>query len=1042
MSAFFVKRPVFAWVIAILIMLAGALAILRLPVSQYPDVAPPAIDINGFYPGASAQTVQDTVVQIIEQNMNGLDGYRYMTSSSTADGNLSITVTFNQGTNPDIAQVQVQNKLQLAMPLLPPEVQAQGMSVVKFQINYMMQVALYCDDGSLTESDLADLMNSRIKDTVARVNGVGYIEVWGMQYAMRIWLDPNKLYSYNLLPQDVVSAIQEQNVQVSSGQIGGLPAAEGIQISATIVAKSRLTSADQFREILLKVNEDGSQVRLKDVAEIKIGSEMYSFTTSLNSHPGVGMGIRLATGANVLDTAKAVKAAVDELKPLLPNGVKVAYVAEIAPTVQASIKSVLRTLMEAIILVFCVMWLFLQRFRITLIPTLTVPVVLLGTVAILLAFNFSINVITMFAMILAIGLLVDDAIVVVENVERLMDEEKLNAREATLKSMTQIQGALVGIALVISAVFLPMVFFGGSTGVIYRQFSVAIISAMSLSAFIALTFTPALCASMLGGGKKHRVLFLFRWFNSIFSFGTKCYAGCVRYSVKRKFRFLILYAALIGLIIHLYPQIPTTFLPTEDQGNLFVIVELPPNSSMQRTKEILTRIDKYFLEKEADTVETIMSIGGFSFSGMSQNSGMCFLTLKPFEDRKNPGSDVFSIVERANKEFSKTYEAKLTPIIPPSISELGNVSGLDFFLQDRAGLGHDKMNEVQNLFLEKAYQCGLFTAIWASTLPDEPQYRISIDEEKARTLSTSIADVNNTMSIVWGSSYVNDFVDRGRVKKVYVQGQAQSRATQEDLNKWYVRNKLGQMVPFTAFSSSQWITGPSKLARFNGFGGVEFLGICAPGVSSGSAMKKIEQILKELPQGVGLSYTGLSFEERQAGNQALALYAVSLLIVFLCLAALYESWSVPAAVLMVVPFGVLGAIGAVLLRNLSNDVYFQVGMLTVMGLSAKNAILIIEFARNMYEQEGKPLFEAVVEAARIRLRPIIMTSMAFVLGVLPMMFAHGASSVSQHSLGTSVVGGTLCATFLAIFFVPLFYVFIVRLFHRSKNVRTEKRMEN
>lgn len=1039
MSVFFIQRPIFAWVIAILIMLAGAMAVLKLPISQYPDVAPPAIAIYGSYPGASAQTVQDTAVQIIEQNMNGLDGYEYMTSSSTADGNFNLVITFQQGTNPDIAQVQVQNKLQLAMPLLPPEVQAQGMSVIKDQINYMMQVALYCDDGSLTEGDLADLMNSKIKDTIARVNGVGYVEVWGMQYAMRIWLNPDKLYEFNLIPQDIVSAIQEQNVQVASGQIGGLPASRGLQISATIVAKSRLTTADQFRDILLKVNEDGSQVRLKDVAQVEIGSEVYSFSTELNGHPGVGMGIRLATGANVLDTTKAIRAAVDDLKPLLPSGAKVAYITEIAPTVNASIKSVLRTLAEAVILVFCVMWLFLQRFRITLIPTLTVPVVLLGTCAVLWIFNFSVNVITMFAMILAIGLLVDDAIVVVENVERLMQEEGLDAKAATIKSMRQIQGALVGIALVISAVFLPMAFFGGSTGVIYRQFSVAIISAMSLSAFIALTFTPALCATMLGGGKKHRVLFLFRWFNALFAFATRCYAGCVSYSARRRFRFLMIYAALIFLIVHLYPKMPTTFLPTEDQGQLFVIIDLPPNTTMERTKKILTRVSDYFVNKEKDTVDTIMCIGGFSFSGMSQNSGMAFITLKPFDQRQKPGMDVFSIVERANQEFSQIYQAKLTPIIPPSISELGNVSGLDFFLQDRAGLGHNKMIEIQNQFLEKAYQSGAFSAIWPSTLPDEPQYRVTIDEEKARTLSTAISDVNNTMAIAWGSAYANDFVDRGRVKKVYVQGESKSRATREDINKWYVRNKQGKMVPFSSFASGQWITGPSKLARFNGFEGIEFLGISNTGISSGTAMNKVAEIVKELPPGVGLSYTGLSFEERKAGNQALYLYVLSLVIVFLCLAALYESWSVPMAVLMVVPFGVLGAIGAVLIRQLSNDVYFQVGMLTVMGLSAKNAILIIEFARNMYEKEGKPLLESVIEAARIRLRPIIMTSMAFVLGVLPMSFAHGASSVSQHSLGTSVIGGTLAATFLAIFFVPVFYVFIVRIFSRARrNVNAEK----
>ncbi len=1031
MSEFFIERPIFAWVIAILIMLAGVMAIFQLPVTQYPDVAPPAIAINGIYPGASAQTVQDTVVQVIEQQMNGLDGYRYMNSSSTADGSFNIIITFHQGTDPDIAQVQAQNKLQMAMPLLPREVQAQGMSVVKFQVNYMLLIALYCDDGSLTEGDIADYMNSHLKDTLAKVNGVGYVEPWGTQYSMRVWLKPDKLYSFNLMPHDVVAAIEEQNVQVSSGQIGGRPTQEGVRFSVTVVAKSRLSTVRQFREILVKVNPDGSQVRLKDVAEVELGNENYSFSSNLNGHPGAGMGIRLATGANILDTTEAIKEAVDKRKRHFPPGLKIAYVSEIAPIVRASITSVFKTLLEAILLVFLVMWLFLQRFRITLIPTLAVPVVLLGTFAVLYVFGFSVNVITMFAMVLAIGLLVDDAIVVVENVERLMEEEGLSPKEATKKSMRQIQGALVGIGLVISAVFFPMAFFGGSTGVIYRQFSVAIIAAMTLSVLIALVFTPALCVTMLRPASEHRrVLFFFRWFNGLFSFGTRRYADGVGYILRRRIRFMVVFAVLAVLVVILYPKMPSEFLPVEDQGELYVLVELPSNASMERTGEILEEIVRYFQQEESDTIESIMTVNGFSFSGVSQNSGMIFMSMKPFDRRRDAGMDVFSVSERAAVEFENIKGATITPIIPPSIPELGSVAGINFFLQDEAGIGHEKMLEAQNQLLKSAYQSGLFAAIWPSTLPDEPQYRITIDEEKARTLATDLSDVNGTMSIAWGSAYVNDFVDRGRVKKVYVQGEAKSRLSTHDLDKWHVRNAYGNMVPFSAFSSGQWVTGSPKLARYNGLDGIEFQGMTGNGVSSGDAMKKIEELAEQLPPGVGLSFTGLSFEEREAGSQALFLYAISLLIVFLCLAALYESWSVPMAVLLVVPFGVLGAISATLFRGLSNDVYFQVGMLTVMGLSSKNAILIVEFAKSMHEHEGKPLIEAAIEAARLRLRPIIMTSMAFVLGVLPLTLAHGASSVSQHSLGTSVVGGTLAATFLAVFFVPLFYVLIAGMFKR------------
>ncbi len=1031
MSEFFIERPIFAWVVAILIMLAGLAAIFQLPVTQYPEVAPPTIVLYGVYPGASAQTVQDTVVQIIEQQMNGLDGFRYMVSSSTADGGFDIQVVFEQGTNPDTAQVQVQNKLQLATPMLPPEVQSQGLSVSKSQANFITIISFYCDDGTLDEADLADYMSSNLKDTLARVPGVGSIEVWGFPYSMRIWLDPEKLYSFNLMPQDVIEAIQNQNVQVSSGKLAGLPTKDKVQISATVVAKSRLTTAEQFREILVKVDTDGSQVRLKNIAEVELGSERYDFTSRYNGYPSCGMGVKLASGANVLEADRAVHAAVEELKPFLPKGTKVAFVNEMAPVVSASIQSVIHTLLEAIVLVFLVMWIFLQRFRITLIPTLAVPVVLLGTFAVLYAFGFTINVITMFAMVLAIGLLVDDAIVVVENVERIMETEGLSPKEATRKSMKQIQGALIGIGLVLSAVFFPMAFFGGSTGVIYRQFSITIIAAMALSVLVALMFTPPLCATILTPAKEHRkAFFLFRWFNAAFSFTVERYTGSVGYILRRSVRFLGLFAGFVAVIVYLYPKLPTGFIPSEDQGMMFVSVELPQNASMERTNAIIARVSDYLLEHEGDAVEGVMGIGGFSFAGASQNAGILFVALKPFEERTKPGTDLDSVYQRTSAFAQTIKEARVTPDIPPSISELGLSSGIDFYLLDRAGLGHDRLVEAQNQLLGLAMGSGKFAMTLPFSLPDEPQYRVTFDEEKARMLAANLSDVNGTMSIAWGSAYVNDFIDRGRVKRVFVQGDAGSRLSPEDLEKWYVRNTHGNMVPFSAFSSGEWISGAPKLSRFNGFNGLEVIGFPAPGVSSGDGMSALSGLVEKLPPGFGLTYAGLSYEERRAGNQAMSLYGISLLIVFLCLAALYESWSVPAAVMLVVPFGVFGAIAATMAIGLENNVYFQVGMLTVMGLSAKNAILIVEFAKSLYEKEGKTLFEAATTAARMRLRPIIMTSMAFVLGVLPMMFAHGASSMSQLSLGASVVGGTLAATFLAIFFVPLFYVLVAGLFRR------------
>lgn len=1034
MSKFFIERPIFAWVVAIMIMLAGLAALIQLPISQFPNVAPPAIKISGRYTGASAQTIQDSVLQTIEQQMTGLDGFRYMSSDSSANGSFEIILTFEQGVDPNIAQVQVQNKLALATPLLPTEVQATGMEVDKYQANYMLIVAGYCDDGSLSDSDLGDLMTGQIKDEIGRIDGVGSIDVWGSQYAMRIWLKPDKLSAFDLTAKDVVAAIREQNVQVSVGRLAGAPAPEGVRMTATVVAKSQMTTAQEFRNILLKTSTNGSQIRLSDVAEVELGSEIYEIKTRVNGHPGVGLAIRLAAGGNVLDATDKIKETLASLRGYLPEGLKFAYLCENAPVVRASIHAVVHTLFEAVVLVFCVMFLFLQRVRVTLVPTLTIPVVLLGTFGVLFVCGFTLNVTVLFALTLAIGLLVDDAIVVVENVERLMATEGLDAKAATVKTMEQIQGALVGVGATISAVFLPTAFFGGSTGVIYRQFAISIISSMLLSVFIALTFAPALCASMLKPPRKNsKPFFFFRWFNNLFAWGTEKYASGVGYVTRRRKRFLIAFVAILALVAYWYPKLPTAFLPTEDQGNLYVLVELPPNSSQERTQEILDQISQYFSDAEGDNISNILAVNGFSFAGSNQNAGIFFISLKSFEERTQPGQDVFSIVERAQVNcFSKITKAKVTPVIPPSMMELGNVSGLDFYLLDRAGLGHDRLLEIQQQFLKELNSSNEIAAAWTNSLPDEPQYKVDIDDERVRALNLSLTDVNDTTSIAWGSSYVNDFIDRGRVKRVYVQGESSARASASDFEKWYVRNQVGRMTPFSAFASGHWTSGAPKLARYNGLPGIEFNAVPAAGVSSGVAMARVAESVKKLPAGVDLSYTGLSYEEIQGGSQASTLFALSLLIVFLCLAALYESWSVPFAIAMGVPFGVLGAVVGVAAQGLTNDVFFQVGLLTVMGLSAKNAILIVEFAKQMVEKEGVPVIEAAVNACRLRLRPILMTSAAFALGVLPMTMATGASSLSQQSLGVCVFCGTVVATTFAIFFIPLFYVFVMNLFSRKR----------
>ena len=1024
MSRFFIDRPIFAWVIALVIMLVGALSILRLPINQYPSIAPPAIAISVTYPGASAQTVQDTVVQVIEQQLNGIDNLRYVSSESNSDGTMTITATFEQGTNSDTAQVQVQNKLNLATPLLPQEVQQQGIRVTKAVKNFLLVIGVVSRDGSMTKDDLSNYIVSNMQDPISRTAGVGDFQVFGSQYAMRIWLDPAKLNKYNLTPIDVKTAIAAQNVQVSSGQLGGLPALPGTQLNATIIGKTRLQTAEQFDKILLKVNKDGSQVRLKDVAEVGLGGENYSINAQFNGAPASGLAVKLATGANALDTAKALRATIDSLKPFFPQGMEVVFPYDTTPVVTESIKGVVHTLVEAIALVFLVMFLFLQNFRATVITTMTVPVVLLGTFGILAAAGFSINTLTMFGMVLAIGLLVDDAIVVVENVERVMSEEGLSPKEATKKSMGQIQGALVGIALVLSAVLLPMAFFSGSTGVIYKQFSITIVSAMALSVMVALIFTPALCATMLkpiakgdhGTPKKG----FFGWFNRNFDRGVRSYERGVGNMLSRKAPYLLAYLLIVVGMIWLFTRIPTAFLPEEDQGVLFAQVQTPAGSSAERTQVVIDEMRTYLLDKEAGAVSSVFTVNGFNFAGRGQSSGLAFIMLKPWHERDSSNS-VFALAQRAQQHFFSFRDAMVFAFAPPAVLELGNATGFDVFLQDRAGIGHEKLMEARNQFLGMAAQSKVLYQVRPNGLNDEPQYHLEIDDEKAQALGLSLSDINSTLSISFGSSYVNDFIDRGRVKKVYVQGQAGARMSPEDLKKWYVRNSAGTMVPFSAFAKGEWIYGSPKLARYNGVEAMEVLGSPAPGYSTGEAMAEVEAIAKKLPAGVGISWTGLSYEERLSGSQAPALYALSLLMVFLCLAALYESWSIPIAVMLVVPLGIIGALMATSLRGLSNDVYFQVGLLTTIGLAAKNAILIVEFAKELHEQ-GRSLRDAAIEACRMRLRPIIMTSLAFVLGVVPLAISTGAGSGSQHAIGTGVIGGMITATVLAIFWVPLFFV--------------------
>jgi len=1032
-SRFFVERPIFAWVIAIVIMLGGVAGLRSLPIAQYPDVAPPTISISATYPGASAETLETSVTQVIEQQLTGIDGLQYFQSSSDSSGSASITVTFVKGTDADTAQVQVQNKVQQAEARLPSAVTSQGVTVSKSNSDFLMIVALYDKTDKATANDIADYLVSNFQDDLARVDGVGQTQVFGAQYAMRVWLDPTKLAAVQLMPSDVQSAIQAQNVDVSAGQVGALPAVKGQMLNATVRAKSRLTTPDQFRAIVLKTKTDGSIVRLGDVARVELGQDSYTSSAQLDGHPASGMAIQLATGADALETATAVKARMAELSANLPAGYAIAYPRDTTTFVKLSVEEVVETLVIAIILVIVVMFVFLQNWRATLIPAIAVPVVLLGTFGVLAVCGYSINTLTLFAMVLAIGLLVDDAIVVVENVERVMAKEGLSPREATIRSMSEIGSALVGIALVLSAVFLPMAFFGGSTGVIYRQFSVTIVSAMLLSVLVALVLSPALTATLLKPthGDPLERMGLFGRFNRWFDRSTHRYVGATRAVIGRRGLHVAVVGVITIVLAVLFLRLPTSFLPTEDQGQVMVMYTLPAGATNERTEAVRDRVQSYFSNHEKATVANAFSITGFGFSGSGQNAGMAFASLTPFDERKDASQSASAINARAMRSFSQIRDATVIPLTPPAISGLGQSNGFTFELTNTSGLSRDAFVALRDKLIAAANKDPKLAQVRASTLPDTPQLRVTLDDAKLAVFGLTENDVTNVLSSAWGGVYVNDFVDRGRVKRVYMQADAPFRMLPNDLDGWFVRTSSGTMVPFSAIATLSWEKGPNSVARFNGRSSYEIQGEPASGGSSGAAMQEMVKLQKQLAPGTGYAWAGLSFQENQASGQAPMLYGLSVLIVFLCLAALYESWSVPIAVLLVLPLGIIGAVIAVTLRGLDNDIYFQVGLITTIGLAAKNAILIVEFAEEA-RRGGKDVVEAALEAARTRLRPILMTSLAFIFGVFPLAVATGAGANSRIAIGTAVVGGMLTATVLAIFYVPMFFVIIARLFHGTK----------
>jgi multidrug efflux pump len=1043
---FFIDRPIFAWVIAIVIALAGALSILRLPVAQYPQIAPPSVTITAVYPGASAQTVEDTVTQVIERQMTGLDNMLYMSASSDSSGSSTITITFEQGADPDVAQVQVQNKLANALPALPQVVQQQGVNVAKSTGNFLLIVGLLSDDPSVTANDMSDFASATLLDQLSRVEGVGQVQLFGASYAMRIWLDPNRLQGFSLTPGDVIAAIRAQNAEVSAGQIGAQPYVEGQQLNATVSAQSLLETPEEFQNILLRTLPDGSTVRLQDVARVELGAESYGFDSRYNGQPATGLAVSLASGANAVDTAARVRQRINDLSPSFPDGIRANFPYDTTPFVAKSIEEVIKTLIEAVVLVFLVMFLFLQSWRATIIPTITVPIVLLGTFGALAIFGYSINTLTMFAMVLAIGMLVDDAIVVVENVERVMREEGLDAKEATRKSMDQITGALIGVAMVLAAVFVPMAFFPGSTGVIYRQFSITIVAAMSLSVLMALTLTPALTATLLRHEPPRRegsrVGAVFNRFNAGLAWVSTRYQGILGRSLapKAASRVLGIYVVICVALGLLFWRLPSSFFPDEDQGFFITVVQLPPGASADRTSAVLRQVEDYYRENESETIESYFAVQGFGFAGAGQNQGIMFVQLKPWEERHGAGQRVDAIVGRAFGALSQIRDGSVFPVQPPAVVELGFSGGFDMQLVNVAGLSREQFTDARNQLLGLAAQNQRLSQVRPNGQDDTPQLQLDIDQHAAAALGVSIPDINTTLAGAWGGVYVNDFIDRGRIKRVFLQGDAPFRMVPEDIGQWHVRTESGEMAPFSAFATSRWISASPRLERFNGAPSFNIQGAGGQGVSSGAAMIEMESLVDQLPAGVAANWTGSSYEERQSGAQAPALYALSLLVVFLCLAALYESWTIPLAVLIVVPLGLLGAALAANLRGLSNDIYFQVGLLATMGLAAKNAILIVEFARNLAEQ-GRSWGDAAMEAARIRMRPILMTSFAFVFGVLPMALASGAGSGAQNAIGTAVIGGMLAATILVPLLTPFFFVEVHKLFERDWFKRREPATE-
>jgi HAE1 family hydrophobic/amphiphilic exporter-1 len=1046
LSKFFLDRPVFAWVIAIIIMAAGALAIYNLPISQYPPIAPPSISMYSMYQGASAETVENSVTQIIEQKMTGLDNLLYMSSTSDSAGMSRIEMTFKPGTDPDIAQTQVQNKLQLAMASLPDVVQETGIDVRKSTHNYLMVIALVSKDGSMDKTDLSDFAVTNLESALARVPGVGETQIFGSEYAMRVWLNPDKLNNFQLTVQDVIAALEAYNVEISAGQFGGAPAVKGQRLNASIIVQNMLRTPDEFAAIPIRINPDGSVVRVGDVSRIELGSESYDIDSTESGRPTCGIAIRQAAGANALDTADAVKAKMEEMSHFFPEGIEVTYPNDTTLFIKVAIREVVKTLFEAILLVFLIMWLFLGNVRATLIPTIAVPVVLLGTFAMLGFFGFSINMLTMFAMVLAIGLLVDDAIVVVENVERIMAEEGLPPKEATAKSMEQITSALIGIGLVLSAVFGPMAFFPGSTGIIYRQFSVTIISAMLLSVVVALILTPVLCASLLkpvsGGQEAENAIFFlrpfFRWFNRVFFRFRRMYVNLVGHSLSRKKRYLAIFLVIVGLMGILYMRMPTAYLPDEDQGTLLAQVILPSGSTLEQTRAVSRQIERYFMEHEKEAVWTTMALSGYGFSGRTQNNGIVFIKLKDWDLRDRPDLKAKAVAGRAMAALSHIKDAMIIVFPPPAVPELGIAKGFDFELLDRGGLGHEKLMEGKNQLLQIAAQDPRLTAVRPNGMDDVSEYRIDVDWDKAGALGVPITSIHNTISAAFGSAYVNDFIKAARVKRAYVQADAPYRMLPKDLERLYVRNTAGKMAPFSSFASGHWTYGSPRLERFNGFPSLNIWGEPAPGRSSGEAMQAMEETVRKLPKGFGFDWTGLSYQEKMSSSQAPLLYAFSIFVIFLCLAALYESWTIPISILLALPLGVIGGIIASSTRGMANGIYFQIGLLTTLGLTTKNAILIVQFAKSGME-EGMGLIDATLEGAKLRFRPIVMTSLAFGFGVLPLAVTTGAGAGAMNAIGTCVLGGMVTATVLVVIFAPLFFVIIERIFGRKlKRVAAQK----